>query len=335
MEDCYCNGSYQLRSGYNECAYEKILDDGVSRLIILMYRQAISAVSLAPIAYFWERPKLTAGVLCQLFLSALIGATLCLYSFLLGLQYTSSTFTCAFVNMVPAITFMLALPFGNKAGATKVIGTLVCIGGAMVLTLYKGKTLVGSDSGAAFHAENYADMMVSSKNTTERWAIGSCNSISHPKFDNREGLHQMDLERKTRTRNSGLHRTGMVGSGLCYAGLSWCVKQKGPVFTSPFTPLVQIFVAIFDFSILHGQIYFGRFASYFNPAFLIFIVVHQRFYMDMASNVRLSAMNSIIGSILVVIGLYILLWGRNREAEQTQQLKQTQIEEDSNAGAQV
>ena len=35
--------------------FKKILDKGVSLIIILMYRQAISAVFLAPIAYFWER----------------------------------------------------------------------------------------------------------------------------------------------------------------------------------------------------------------------------------------------------------------------------------------
>lgn len=51
---------------------------------------------------------------------------------------------------------------------------------------------------------------------------------------------------------------GMVGSGLCYVAMSWCVKQRGPLFTSAFTPLIELFVAIFDFSILHEQIYLGR-----------------------------------------------------------------------------
>ncbi|XP_039061351.1 WAT1-related protein At3g30340-like [Hibiscus syriacus] len=339
MEDC---NSYQLRSGHNEFAYQKDSRWWHEPYSHHVYRQAISAVSLAPVVYFWERKtrsKLTAGVLCQLSLDAVTGATLCLYSFLLGLEYTSSTFTCAFINMVPAITFTLALPFGlekvnlrNKAGVTKVIGTLVCIDGAVVLTLYKGKTLVGLDSGGAVHAENYADPMVSSKNKKERWAIGSVFLAAGTVFlsslfvpQTRIGttypcqysstailsffsaiqsaiislITERDFTRwilKGRLELLSVAYSGMVGSGLCYVGLSWSVKQKGPVFTSTFTLLVQIFVAIFDFSILHGQIYFG----------------------------------SVIGSILVVIGLYILLWGRNREAEQTQQLKQTQIEERSN-----
>lgn len=51
-------------------------------------------------------------------------------------------------------------------------------------------------------------------------------------------------------------------------------------------------------------------------------------------------MNSVIGSILVVIGLYTLLWGRNSEVEETEhQLKhpkpQVNEEEDCNARSQV
>lgn len=57
---------------------------------------------------------------------------------------------------------------------------------------------------------------------------------------------------------------GVVGSGLCYVGMAWCVEQRGPVFTSAFTPLIQIFVATVGFFILHERIYPGRLnLSYF------------------------------------------------------------------------
>ncbi|XVF72906.1 hypothetical protein PTKIN_Ptkin12aG0158200 [Pterospermum kingtungense] len=283
---------------------KKTLDEAVSHVIILMYRQAISAVFLAPIAYFWERksrPKLTAWMLCQLFLNALIGATLTQYFLLLGLEYTSATFSCAFLNMVPAITFMLALPFGlekvnigNKAGRAKVVGTLVCIGGAMVLTLYKGKSLAGSNSNATTHIVNYANTRISSKKKEIRWAIGSVFLAAGSIFWSSWFLLQASIGRtypcqysstaflsffsaiqtaiisliterdftkwilKEKLEIITVTYTGMVSAGLCYVGMSWCVKQRGPVFTSAFTPLVQIFVAMFDFSILHGQIYFGR-----------------------------------------------------------------------------
>lgn len=49
-----------------------------------------------------------------------------------------------------------------------------------------------------------------------------------------------------------------MGSGLCYAVMSWCVKRRGPVFTAAFSPLIQIFAAFFDVIVLHEQIYLGR-----------------------------------------------------------------------------
>jgi len=51
---------------------------------------------------------------------------------------------------------------------------------------------------------------------------------------------------------------GMIGSGLCYVGMSWCVKRRGPVFTAAFSPLVQIMAAMLDVPVLHEELYLGR-----------------------------------------------------------------------------
>lgn len=57
----------------------------------------------------------------------------------------SATFSAAMSNLVPAITFIMAvclrmekLAIKTVPGASKVVGSLVGIGGAMVFTLYKG-----------------------------------------------------------------------------------------------------------------------------------------------------------------------------------------------------
>lgn len=55
---------------------------------------------------------------------------------------------------------------------------------------------------------------------------------------------------------------GMVGSGLCFVGMSWCVKKRGPVFTAAFSPLVQILAAAFDVPVLHEQLHLGRWCIY-------------------------------------------------------------------------
>nr|GEY44220.1 WAT1-related protein At1g25270-like [Tanacetum cinerariifolium] len=65
-----------------------------------------------------------------------------------SLLLTSPTFTAAFTNLVPPITFIVAVLFrmekvgiGKITGKAKVVGTLVAVGGAMLLTFYKGQSL--------------------------------------------------------------------------------------------------------------------------------------------------------------------------------------------------
>ncbi|KAG4917325.1 hypothetical protein JHK82_054804 [Glycine max] len=283
---------------------KKVLNEGVDYLTILTYRQAISAIFLTPIACFYERVTLTQ----------------CLY--LIGLEYTSATFACAFLNMVPVFTFIMALPLGiekvnmkNLSAKAKVLGTFVCIGGALMLILYKGVPLIKQQP------EHLADKgtITSPASKLKKWIIGSLLLTAGCLLWSSWFLMQARISKKYPCQYSStailssfaaiqsailtlvIDRSnakwilkgkleimtvvyaGLVGSGLCYVAMSWCVKQRGPVFTSAFTPLLQMFVAVLDFSILHEEIYLG----------------------------------SIAGSVLVISGTYILLWGKSKEEEQS------------------
>ena len=68
--------------------------------------------------------------------------------FFVGFQSTSPTVASAIGNMVPALTFVIAaalkmeaVRLTTAAGQAKVIGTLVCIGGSMIMPFYKGPLL--------------------------------------------------------------------------------------------------------------------------------------------------------------------------------------------------
>ncbi|XP_050238728.1 WAT1-related protein At3g30340-like [Mercurialis annua] len=316
---------------------KKVIDGGTNHMAIVTYRQLAAAIFLAPIAYYWERksrPRVTFQILCYLFLGALIGVTLTQYVVLLGLERTSATFACAFLNMVPVNTFILALPFGlekvkikSKSGRAKVMGALICMSGAILLTIYKGFPLTRPPSR---DINNYADRTTSEKDR-HKWIIGSLFLIGGGVLWSSWFLIQAKIGKKfpcqcTSTailssfatvqsaaltlildRNVdvwvlkgkfeiiAMLYSGIVGSGLCYVGMSWCVKQRGPVFTAAFSPFIQIFAAMFDFSVLHEQIYIG----------------------------------SVIGSVLVIIGLYALLWGKSIEAEECV-IKQTVAKGDGN-----
>ncbi|EEF47107.1 WAT1-related protein At3g30340 [Ricinus communis] len=304
---------------------KKVIDGGTNHMAIVTYRLSIAAIFLAPIACYCERktrPRIPFKILCYLFLGALVGVTLTQYLFLLGLEYTSTTFSCAFLNMVPVNTFILALPFGlekvnvkSKAGRAKLLGATICMTGAILLTVYKGIPLTHPHSG---DLKNHVAAMMTEKKRHRSWVLGSiflmagCVAWSswfliqakigktYPcKYSSTAILSSFAAIQaavvtlifnrnvtvwvlKGKLEIITIVYAGVVGSGLCYVGMSWCVKERGPVFTAAFTPFTQIFAAMFDFSVLHDQIYLG----------------------------------SVIGSILVIAGLYTLLWGKSIEAEE-------------------
>ncbi|KAJ8898759.1 hypothetical protein K2173_005055 [Erythroxylum novogranatense] len=307
---------------------KKVLDEGVNHMVLVTYRLSIATIFLAPIAYYWERrsrPKLTACILCQLFLSALAGITITQYLFLLGLKFTSATLSCAFLNMVSVITFLLALTTGqekvhmkSKAGTAKVLGAIICMSGGILLAIYKGGSITNLHSRSAeTDIKNHANTMILEKRTQRR-VVGSMLLLAGSTTWSSWFLIQAKVGRNYPCQYSStailsffgaiqsalvtcaMRRdiriwilkgkleilcvvyTGVVGSGLSYVVMSWCVKKRGPVFTVAFTPLAQIFAAMFDFHFLHEQIYLG----------------------------------SVLGSIVIILGLYILLWGKSIEADE-------------------
>ncbi|KAG1359356.1 putative WAT1-related protein [Cocos nucifera] len=128
------------------------IDEGMNRLILITLRQLIATLFMAPVAYFRERktrPKLTTEIFVYLFFSAMFGTSLTQYLFFFGLKYTTATFACAFLNMVPVLTFLIALPFRletlnvkTRAGIAKLLGIIICLVGATLLTFYKGLYLL-------------------------------------------------------------------------------------------------------------------------------------------------------------------------------------------------
>ncbi|KAL8520619.1 hypothetical protein ACS0TY_011238 [Phlomoides rotata] len=302
---------------------KKIVTHGIDHLVFITYRQTISTIFLSPLAFFLERksrPKLTFTILCHLFVSAILGASVTQYLFLLGIQYTSATFSCAFLNVVPVLTFLMALPFGlervnirSRCGRAKMMGGIMCVGGAVLLTVYKGMPL--------FHLSSEQNMKAAG-GSSSRWGVGSVallagtlcwsswfllqtsigkrypclySSTAILSFFSaiQSAILSISIDRKLSVwiimKNSDIFillYAGMIGSGLCFVGMAWCVKKRGPVFTAAFSPLVQIMAAIFDVPLLHEQLHLG----------------------------------SLIGSVTVIAGLYIMLWGKDKEMQNQEKL---------------
>ncbi|PWA44677.1 eamA domain, WAT1-related protein [Artemisia annua] len=158
------------------------LNRGMSHYVLVVYRHAFATAAIAPFAIILERnirPKITFSLFCQMFVLGLLGPVIDQNFYYAGLKFTSPTFSCAMSNMLPAMTFVMAvlcrmekLDLKKVRSQAKVIGTVLTVAGAMLMTLYKGNVveLIWTK-----HVHpHYAD---TSSTTTEsadkEWVLGS------------------------------------------------------------------------------------------------------------------------------------------------------------------
>ncbi|KAL9324451.1 hypothetical protein ACSQ67_009308 [Phaseolus vulgaris] len=301
------------------------LNIGVSQVVYPVYRNLIALVLLSPFAYVLEknqRPPLTFSLLVQFFLLALLGITANQGFYLLGLYYASPTFASAMQNSVPAITFILALALRleeanitRRDGLAKVLGTIASVGGATVITLYKGPPLLHLQMDQTQGDTLDVDQSTKAQNWT--WGciylLGHCLSwagwivfqapvvkkypakLTLTSFTCFFGLIQFliiaafaedDFENwkiQSLEELSIILYAGIIASGVVISLQTWCIQKGGPVFVAVFQPVQTILVAFMAVLILGDQLYSG----------------------------------GLIGAIFIVLGLYLVLWGKNNEKKVT------------------
>ncbi|PWZ11777.1 hypothetical protein Zm00014a_002261 [Zea mays] len=331
------------------------LDAGMSPYVLIAYRNLIAAAVISPIAYLLERTSgatITKKVLLQIFCSSIFGyvrqppaaacsslsvtlefaaswATLNQVLFVVGLKSTSATVACALTNTLPALTFVMAAALkmepvrpGTGAGQAKLVGTAVCVGGSMLIPFYKGPVLrvwaspihwrfaehasppAAAAAAAGAHtgpAAVLGDVLVIA--SCVAWAVWF---ILHTKIS--EGFSapytstaimclmagvqcagvSAALDRSLAVWKLGFDirlysvlYIGIVGSGAGFTLMSWCIQVRGPLYVSMFSPLLLVIVAVVGWAILGDKIRLG----------------------------------SAIGSVLIVAGLYMVLWGKGREMD--------------------
>lgn len=300
------------------------LNMGISKLVFAVYRNIIALLLLVPFAYFFEkkdRPAMTLSFLLQFFLLALCGITANQGFYLLGLDNTSPTFASAIQNSVPAITFLMAaalrlerVRLDRRDGIGKVVGTLSCVAGAMIITLYKGPAIFSP----AGNATTFANVVTAAAEVTsagKSWSLGCIYLMGHclswsgwlvlqapvlKKYPARLsvtsytcffGVVQFlviaafaEREEAAWVFHSGTEvftilYAGCVASGIAFAVQIWCIDRGGPVFVAVYQPVQTFVVAIMASIILGEEFYLG----------------------------------SIIGAVFIIAGLYLVLWGKSEE----------------------
>ncbi|XP_021727906.1 WAT1-related protein At1g68170-like [Chenopodium quinoa] len=312
--------------------YKLAAVDGMNLRVLVAYRILFAAVFMVPIAYFLERetrPKLTWTILGQAVLYGLFGS-LVHNLFLESLVLTSATINAAMLNLIPAVTFILAVFFRLEKvslktlpGTAKVMGTVLGILGAMVLTLYKGFEIkIGSPNthlmkGAAHgHGPGVHDardhligsvfavcgcccyaswlivqVLITSLISCIIFFCFLCLEHSYAINWGDALVFALCMDRDLKSWKLGwnirlLTIAGIVASGVMVTLVAWCIRLKGPLFVSIFNPLRVIIVAFAGYLFLDEKLYLG----------------------------------SVLGAILIVIGLYGVVWGKGKEIKKKAKL---------------
>ncbi|KAK6163098.1 hypothetical protein DH2020_002939 [Rehmannia glutinosa] len=226
------------------------LNGGMSHYVLVVYRHAIATAVIAPFAFFFERkaqPKITFPVFMQIFVLGLLGPVIDQNFYYAGLKLTSPTFSCAMSNMLPALTFVMAIIFRMEKVdikkvmcQAKVVGTIITVAGAMLMTLYKGPLV---DMKAAL--KTYSNHQLSL--TSMVCLMGTIQAIAVT----------FVMEHNTSVWRIGWDMNllaaayaGIVTSSISYYVQGLVMKTKGPVFATAFSPLMMIIVAVMGSFIL-------------------------------------------------------------------------------------
>lgn len=260
-------------------------------------------------------PPLNCSILAKIFLLGVIGCTSQIMGYT-GINYSSPTLASAISNLVPAFTFVLAVLFRmekielkRSTTRAKVLGTVVSIAGAFVVTLYKGpKILVPTTSspnllyqprnssqsswmlGGLFLTTEY--FLVPMWYIVQTWIMKEypaevtvvffynlCVSIlagivgffTEP--DSNKWIIKPDIAL------ASILCSGILGSSLNNTIHTWALRVKGPVYVSMFKPLSIAIAVAMGVVLLGDTLYLG----------------------------------SIIGATIIAIGFYTVMWGKAKE----------------------
>ncbi|KAG2409902.1 WAT1-related protein [Vigna angularis] len=294
----------QVATAAANVLYKLTINDGMSIMVLTSYRHIFGAAFSLSLALVIERGSLAQNL------------------YFIGLAWVSATFATSLYNLVPVVTFIFSVLFGleklslrTASGRVKVLGPIIGIVGSMLLTFYRGEEIkMWRFHTSLLHKNQKGHLGSSHVDSGRRWVgvlcgLGSVLSFSswliiqtrmskeYPSHLSSTALmtfmgaiqatvfalcvekdwSQWRLGWSIRLLTAAF--SGIVLSGVVVIVTSWCVGVKGPLYASVFNPLSLVIVAIFAPLLLEENLYLG----------------------------------SVIGAVLIVSGLYMVLWGKSKE----------------------
>nr|GEW90151.1 WAT1-related protein At2g39510-like [Tanacetum cinerariifolium] len=316
----------QLGYAFNGVIVKSALNKGLNPCTFSVYRNIAAVIAFGPFALYFERnlrPEMTLSVFLKIMLLAQLEPVLDQILYYTGMKYTTATFAIAMCNILPALTFFMAWIFRLEQvnirrlhSQVKIIGTLVTVGGAMVMTLVNGPPIplpwtnmstvhhpqapstVSPDhhikgafmitAGCVCWASFYILQAVTLRNYPAQLSLttlicmmgalqGTVTTFVIEK--DKPGIWSLKWD----TKLFATLYSGIIRSGASYYVSGLVMKVKGPFFVTAFNPLGMVICVIVSSVTLAEQIEMGR----------------------------------VIGAAVIVIGLYLIIWGKSKDLSLT------------------
>ncbi|CAN6455692.1 unnamed protein product [Victoria cruziana] len=269
---------------------------GLNSFVYVTYRFLAAGLTMLPFAYFLERkvqPQLTVLLFLEIFVLSLLGGSLTLNLYFASLRYTSATFVASMINTIASITFIVAVAIGmekldvrSRRGIAKVMGTIVSLGGALIMSMYKGPDFkrrwgaLINIHGGTVHEDwvKGSILCLTSCITWAMWYVMQASTLKrYPAQISlttwmsfigaaQSGVFTAFVEHNPRAWTIhfdidfwNIVYSGSIGSGLLVYTQLWCSGQKGPVFVTMFNPLCTILVALIAYAVVGQDLYVGRY----------------------------------------------------------------------------
>ncbi|TVU42863.1 hypothetical protein EJB05_09286, partial [Eragrostis curvula] len=307
-----------------------LLTAGVPSLFIIVVACAASSVVVLPFAVAIERkewrPKVWSPMLVfQLVVISLGGVSIYQVFMMLGVERTSPAIASAMPNLGPGFIFVIAacvrferFEWKCKYTRAKILGTLVCLSGAMCVSFLKHPTPSVSPKSIPSNEE------LSQGNVNKEWILGcfylltgvlilACNTVMQAAALKRfpaplsicsitammgsifSAIIQVLMEGKLSAGTSDnipriigeIILVGGVVIGLCTTFQVSSIGRKGPVLVSMFSPFQTVFSALISL------FFFGQWIG----------------------------LGCLVGIVLMFVGLYVVLWAKNCEDKMFIELK--------------
>ncbi|KAL3717932.1 hypothetical protein ACJRO7_003117 [Eucalyptus globulus] len=290
---------------------------GMSYHVFLVYAYAIAALLLLPAPFFSLRsrtlPPLSLAIATKVGLLGFVGGFSQILGYA-GISMSSPTLGSAISNLTPALTFIFAFLFrmeevslNRRSSRAKIIGTVLSIFGASVITLYKGPPV-------KFTPQPSLSLYLLGDTSNSDWVVGGILLTGeyilvtlwiillkqimkdYPAeftvifFYNvivtfMNAIVCLITEHDMSAwRVQGIGLASVICSGLferCLNNIvhTWAIRLKGPFYVAMFKPLsIPVAVAM--------------------GVFLLGDTLH---------------LGSIIGASILSIGFYIVMWGKAKE----------------------